>query len=152
MLRNYKVVKTKPGMRWVSWTYKDATCYGFEDEDGNMLERFLPSLTLKGNGLRAHVAKIFEWKQPHMYLGRWPSVAMDANEVLPGHVLVYQAMAGKVVFMRVDKVTPSLIWGTTNDGGSSQWLVDSLDAKLQTGAVQCIALENVPPELCSWDS
>lgn len=147
MLANYKVVKSKPGLKWVSWVYRDAIRYGFENDDGEMLEVFQPTAKLRGNGLRAHVAKIFAWKEAYMYLGRWPSVAMDVNEVMPGHYLVYQAGPGQVVFAKVTHVDRSLIWGTTLEGDDSVWLAEKLDMALQTREVQCIAAESVPSQL-----
>lgn len=146
MLANRKVVKSKPGLVWVSWTYRDSTHYGFEDEDGNMLEVFKPTPGRKGNALRAHVQKVFEKKEGYMYLGRWPAVAMDADEVTQGDVLVYESKPGHVVFVLITKLTQSLIVGVTNEGEESIWLYETLTDKLQARTVQCIALSTVPEE------
>ena len=146
MLANHKVIRSKPGLTWVSWTYKDTTHYGFEDDDGNMLETFSPTPARKGNALRAFVQKRFETKEAWQYMGRWPTVAMDADEVKVGNVLVYESQPGHVVFVKVTEMTQSLIYGVTNGGESSLWLYENLTDKLQTRQVQCIALDTVPVE------
>lgn len=146
MLANRKVVKSKPGLVWVSWTYRDVTHYGFEDEEGCMLEVFKPTPARKGNALRAYVQKVFEKKEGYMYLGRWPSVAMDADEVMPGNVLVYESKPGHVVFALITCMTQSLIHGVTNEGDESLWLYENLTDRLQARSAQCIALETVPEE------
>lgn len=146
MLAKHKVIATKEGLRCVCWTYRDVVHYGFETEDGEMLEVFHPTEERKGNALRAFVLKKFEKTEHIHYMGRWPSVAMDVDKIQVGMVLVWESGKGHVKFARVTSVHKSLIMGINNEGGQSMWLYETMNEKLQSREVQVIDIESVPEE------
>ena len=146
MQETRKVIATKVGLKCVTWLYRDVAHYGFEDEDGHMLEMFTPSKDRKGNALRSYVLKLFAKKEAWQFLGRWPTVALDVDEILPGHVFVYEPAKAQVTFALITEVTPSLITAVTNKGGQALWLADRINRKLIARELQVIAYETVPEE------
>jgi len=141
------VIESKPGLTLVSWMYKDIVHYGFQDDDGGMLETFRPTAELKGQKLRAYVIAQFRSRNVDQYMGKWPSITMDVNELMVGQVIVYEGKPGKVVFSKIVKIGPSLIFGVTREGGDTLWLTDRMNEKLIKKEIQVIALETVPEQL-----
>lgn len=140
----YKVVDQKDGLVLVSWMYKDITHYGIQEFDGEMLEIFVPTSSLRGQALRAHAIQVFNSRVEEDYIGKWPIAATSVSELQEGHVLVYESQIGRVSFALVTKIMPSLIVSVTNVGSEALWLPAMMDSKILQQKVQVIDRENVP--------
>ena len=138
------VIEQKDGLQLVSWLYKDIVHYGIQETDGGMLEVFTPTPKLRGNALRSYALQTFRTRQVSEYMGKWPSVALDAKSIQEGHVLAYESRPGTVTFALITKKTPSLIMAVTSTGSDSVWLTEKMEGKLQRREVQVIARESVP--------